>query len=110
MMVFGPCVAMAIYWRKKPDYHRRLIFIATCELMDAAVGRFDFFFNHSLFYPALDLLIVFGMLRDWVVEGRVHKVYLYTLSAMIVVQSLATYAWRANPPWWQNITHAILGL
>jgi len=109
MIVFGSCMAMAIYWRKWPEYHRRLVFIATCELMDAAFGRFDFWFNHNLFYAALDFLIVLGMMRDWVVDGRVHKVYLYALPLMIVVQNLAIYAWRVNPGWWQGITHAILG-
>jgi len=109
MIVFGTCIAIAIYWRSRPDYHRRLVFIATCCLMDAAVGRFDFIFNHNLFYPALDLLIVLGMLRDWVVEERVHKVYRYALPPMIVLQSLSVYAWRVNPGWWRGITHAIVG-
>jgi hypothetical protein len=108
MAIFGTCMALAIYWRKKPDYHRRLIFIASAELMDAAIGRFDFFFDHNLFYPALDFLIVLGMLRDWTVDGRVHKVYRYALPAMIVVQAVSIYAWRADPAWWQAITHAIL--
>lgn len=109
MIVFGLCIALAIYWRKRPEYHRRFVFIASCQLMDAAVGRFDFVFNHNLFYPILDLLIVLGMVRDRAVDGRVHKVYLYALPPMIVVQSLAVYAWRVNPGWWQRITHAILG-
>jgi hypothetical protein len=109
MLVFGSCIALAIYWRTKPEYHRRLIFIASCGLMDAAIGRFDFWFNHSIFYAGLDLLIVLGMMRDWFVEGRVHKVYLYAMPPMIVLQSLAVYAWRVNPVWWQGITHAILG-
>jgi hypothetical protein len=59
--------------------------------------------------PALDCLIVLGMVRDWVVDKRVHKVYLYALPSLIVVQSLAIYAWRINPKWWQGITQAILG-
>lgn len=109
MIIFGVCVALAIYWRKRPEYHRRLLFIATCELMDAAIGRFDFWFNHSLFYVGLDFLIVLGMARDWVVDGRVHKVYLYALPPMIVLQSLAVYLWRVNPEWWQGITRAIVG-
>jgi hypothetical protein len=109
MIVFGSCVALAIYWRTRPEYHRRLIFIASCVLMDAAIGRFDFWYNHSIFYAGLDLLIVLGMLRDWVVDGRVHKVYLYALPPMILLQSLAVYLWRVNPVWWQAITHAILG-
>jgi hypothetical protein len=110
MAVFGICIALAILWRKKPDYHRRLVFIATCELMDAAIGRFDFWFNHSIFYAGLDLLIVAGMMRDLVVDGRIHKVYLYALPVLIVGQSFAVYLWRANPAWWQAVTHAILGV
>lgn len=110
MISFGTCMALAIYWRKKPEYHRRLIFVASCQLMDAAIGRFDFMFDHNLFFPALDGLIVLGMARDWVVEGRVHKVYLYALPAMMVMQSLAIYTWRANPGWWAALTRAILGV
>jgi hypothetical protein len=108
MMVFGTCMALAVYWRKKPEYHRRLVFIATCELMDAAIGRFDFWFNHNLFYAGLDLLIVAGMVRDLIVDGRVNKVYLYALPPLIVGQTLTVYLWRANPAWWQGITKAIL--
>jgi hypothetical protein len=109
MIVFGSCVALAIYWRTRPEYHRRLIFIASCVLMDAAIGRFDFWYNHSIFYAGLDLLIVLGMMRDWIVDGRAHKVYLYALPPMILLQSLAVYLWRVNPVWWQGINHAILG-
>jgi hypothetical protein len=109
MIIFGTCMGLAIYWRKRPEYHRRLVFIASCQLMDAAVGRFDFIFNHNLFYPVLDLLIVLGMVRDWVVDGRVHKVYLYALPPMIVLQAVAVYAWRFDPGWWRAITYAILG-
>ena len=109
MLLFGSCIALAIYWRTKPEYHRRLVFIASCLLMDAAIGRFEFMFNHSLFYAALDCLILLGVVRDWAVDKSVHKVYLYALPSLIVVQSLAIYAWRINPKWWQAITQAIVG-
>ena len=66
-------------------------------------------FDHNLFYLALNCLIGLGMARDWVVDGRVHKIYLYALPAMIVVQSFAIYTWRVNPTWWAAITQAILG-
>ena len=29
MIAFGVCIGLAIYWRTKPELHRRLIFIAT---------------------------------------------------------------------------------
>lgn len=110
MLVFGTCIALAILWRKKPEYHRRLVFVATCELMDAAIGRFDFWFNHSIFYVGLDLLIVLGVVRDLVVDGRIHNVYLYALPVLAVGQATTVYLWRANPTWWQAVTHAILGV
>ncbi len=109
MLTFGSCIALAIYWRKKPEYHRRLVFIATCQLMNAPLGRFDFLFNHNLFYFALDGLILLGMARDWVVDKRVHKVYLYALPAFVILQCFAIYTWRVNPAWWQTITQAIMG-
>ena len=109
MIAFGACIALAIYWRTKPEMHRRLIFIATCGLMDAPVARFDYVFDHNLFFPCLDLLILLGVGRDLLVERRVHKVYVYALPLLIVGQSLAVYMWRHNPSWWQGITHAIVG-
>lgn len=109
MIAFGTCVALSIYWRKRPEFHRRLVFIATCGLMDAALGRFDFLFNHNLFYPCLDLLIVVGVVRDLAVDRRVSRVYLYALPVLIVGQSLSVHMWRINPSWWQSITHVIMG-
>ena len=109
MIAFGALIALAIYWRKKPDYHKRLVFIASCGLMDAAVGRFAFIFDNSLFFPALDCLILLGVGRDLVVDGRVHKVYRHALPLLIIGQGIAVYLWRVNPAWWQGITRAILG-
>jgi hypothetical protein len=109
IIMFGSCMAMAIYWRKKPEYHRRLVFTATCLLMDAPLDRFDFIFYHNLAFPVLDCLILLGVTRDWLVDRRVHKVYLYVVPALIIAQSLAMYAWRANPQSWQIITRSMVG-
>jgi FtsH-binding integral membrane protein len=109
MIAFGVLIALAIYWRRRPELHRRLIFVATCGLMDAPIARFDYMFDHNLFFPCLDLLIMFGVVRDLLVERRVHKVYLYALPLLIVGQSFAVYIWRGDPSWWRGITHGILG-
>ena len=110
MIIFGACMALAICFRRRPEYHRRLVFMASCQLMQAAFVRFDYIGHHDLFYPALDVLIVAGMLRDFVVDGRVNKVYLYVFPAMILLQAWATYLERVNPSWWQAATQAILGI
>lgn len=109
MIFFGTCLALAIYWRTRPEFHRRLLFLATCGLMDAPVGRFDFIFNHNLFFLCLDLLMGMGILRDWIVDRCIHKVYFYVLPAAIVGQNLAIYLWRVDPAWWRGVTHFIVG-
>ena len=109
MIIFGACMALAIYFRRRPEYHRRLVFMASCQLMQAAFVRFDYIGHHNLFYPALDVLVVAGMLRDRVVDGRVNRVYLYVFPAMVFLQAWATYLERVNPSWWRAATQAILG-
>ena len=40
MLCFTPTFALAIYWRKQAELHRRLMFIATCALTPAALDVF----------------------------------------------------------------------
>jgi len=108
MLAFSVIIGLAIYWRKRPEFHRRLMLIGTCGLMDAPIARFDFVFDRHLFFLCVDFLIVLGVVHDFVVDRRVHKVYLYALPAVILGQNLALYLWRMNPPWWRTVTHAIL--
>jgi hypothetical protein len=57
------------------DCNRRLIFIATCALLDAAFGRIDYLFNHDLTFVCLDGVILLGVARDLLVSRRIHPVY-----------------------------------
>lgn len=109
MLAFGTFFALAVSWRKTSELHRRLIFIATCCLLDAAFGRIDYIFIHGLFYPCLDGVILLGVLRDLVVNRRIHKVYLAALPPLMVVQAIVTYTWMHSSPWWLRIAHAIIG-
>jgi hypothetical protein len=104
MFVFGPCVALAILWRRKPEFHRRLIFIATCCLLDAAFGRNDYLFNHDLYYVGVDAVILLGVIRDLLVNRNVHKVYQIALPVLIVWQALLVYLFRGAPAWWHTLS------
>jgi hypothetical protein len=109
MVIFSVLVGLAIYWRRKPELHRRLLFIGTCGLLDAAFGRFDYLFNHSLFFFAVDGIILLGVARDLLVNRRIHIVYRVALPSLIVVQALMVYLWRGAPAWWSNVGQALLG-
>jgi hypothetical protein len=109
MLAFGTLLTLAIAWRKKPELHRRLLFIATCSLMDAPFGRFDIIFNNSLFFVGVDLLILLGVARDLLVDHSVNKVYRYALPLVIIGQSFSIYLWHGAPSWWLGITKAMIG-
>lgn len=109
MIAFGVLLTLAISWRRKPELHRPLLFLATCCLLDAPFGRSDFIFYHYLFYPCLDAVMLLGVVRDLVVNRRINSVYRYAMPALIAGQALTVYLWHWNPAWWLRTTRAILG-
>jgi hypothetical protein len=109
MVTFAMFVGLAIYWRRKPELHRRLLLIATCALLDAPFGRVLYIFNNSLFYPFLDAVILLGVARDLFVDHRIHKVYRVAIPLMMVFQGFTIYLWRGSPSWWLKTCQAILG-
>lgn len=109
MVAFTTTFALAIYWRKKPEFHRRLVLVATCALSAAAFGRFpQWLLPAQLFYAGVDALILLGVIRDLIVNGRIHPVYLYVLPAFIVGQSVVTYTVFNGLEYWKRIGHTLL--
>ncbi|MGB8477963.1 MAG: hypothetical protein WCE63_03870 [Acidobacteriaceae bacterium] len=106
---FAVAFALAILWRKKPEYHRRLILLATCALTSAAFSRFPTdLMPRFWFFVGVDLLVLLGVMRDLIVDKRVHRVYAVGLPVFVVCQSIVMYTMLNNPPVWANIANAIL--
>ena len=79
--------ALAVYWRARPELHRRLMLIATCALTAAAFVRFPpAFHSWPYFYVGVDSLILLGALRDLIVDHRVHRVYVTALPVLMLAQ------------------------
>jgi hypothetical protein len=108
MLAFGTLLTLAILWRRKPELHRRLLFIATCGLLDAAFGRIDYIFYHNLYFIFVDAVIALGVMRDLLVNRTVHPVYRYALPPLVLAQTATTLIWANPPQLWVRITHALL--
>jgi len=110
MMCFGTTFGLAVRWREKPEYHRRLILVATCALTAASFGRFpERLLRPEFFYLGVDLLILLGVIRDLIVDRHVHRVYLYVLPLFVVGQTVVSYTVFLQLPYWQKIAHTIMG-
>lgn len=109
MLAFATLFGLAVWWRKRPELHRRFIFIATCGLLDAAFGRIDYIFNHDLFFWCLDGVILLGVVRDLIVNRRVHRIYLIALPVLVVCQAFVIHTYASASAWWLRIADGILG-
>jgi len=106
MVCFTSTFPLAVYWRKKPELHRRLMLVASCALTAAGFGRF--IHPDYLFYGGVDLLIFLGVVRDLILDRRIHRVYLIVLPLFIVGQVITTYIAWYGVPFWMRIAHRLL--
>ena len=101
--------ALAIYWQKKTELHRRLMLVGCCALTAAAFSRMPILLwvpNRVFVSVGVDLLIFLGVARDLIVNRRVHRVYIYALPAFIISQIAVAYTYQSA--YWLKIAHTIL--
>jgi hypothetical protein len=109
MFAFAVTFWLAMYWRRRPEYHRRLILMATCGLTVAAFARFpNWLMPDNAWYVGVDALILAGVARDWTVVRRVHGVYLYGLPTLALLQATTMWIYLSRAPAWVKIAHALL--
>ncbi|MBV8863888.1 MAG: hypothetical protein JO210_00650 [Acidobacteriaceae bacterium] len=87
---------LAIRWRRQPEIHRRLLFIGSAVLTNAAFARFPSFFDPAqLFYAGTDLLILAGIAHDLYVRRTVHVVYRIAFPVLLAAEiTVLIPVWR----------------
>lgn len=128
--LFAAFVAAAVAAVRRPETHRRLMVLATANLLPAAVARlfgvvlappnsgrpsFALVANENLAFTVglaaalvVDLLIVVAIVRDWRTRGRPHAAYVIGLACMLLVQVLRKPF--AHTALWHWITGGLLAL
>jgi hypothetical protein len=109
MAIFTIWLALGILWRRKPALHRPIFFIATCGLIGAAFGRVPYLATHNLMYVCVDAVIALGLLRDILVDRRIHRLYLIALPPLALAQYGIVYMITTPPNWWINLAHTLMG-
>ena len=106
MFCFTVPFVLAIYWRKRSDFHRRLLLLATCALTSAAFTRFpENKLPFVISYVCVDLMVALGVVRDLIIERRVHRVYLIGLPCFILCQAVVVFLTLTGNPYlvgWAN--------
>ncbi len=109
MFAFAATFGLATYWRRRPEYHRRLMLMASCGLTVAAFARFpNWLMPNNAWYVGVDALILPGVARDWILMRRVHPVYLYGVPALAIGQAMTMWIYLSAVPAWVWIARALL--
>jgi hypothetical protein len=110
MIAFTIAFGLAAYWRTRPDFHRRLMLIATCALTSAAIGRLiPQSWPDEWIYVWVDALIFLGVGRDLIVMRRIHPVYLYGILALLFGQIITMYLDVSRSPGWLVLANKLIG-
>lgn len=108
MVLFGGFFGAAVWYRQRPEIHKRLMLLASVALMFAGVGRL-WFLGEPTSVPGLLAVwytpVLIGMSYDIATMRRVHPVY--------IVGALIMAAWLVRIPFgtsatWQGIGERLL--
>jgi len=107
MGLFAALVALALAWRRDVQSHKRLMILASVNLLGAGIARWPFAFlsvGPAAYFGLADLFIVALAAWDFASRGRLHPVTLWGGLAVVVSQPLrlvlsVTEAWMSFARW-----------
>lgn len=89
--MFVIALSAALVLRRRREWHKRLMFLASLVLIVPAVGRFDVLVQQSLGLPravlgfvTLGAFITWACWNDWRRTRRIHPAYLYGGPALVI--------------------------
>lgn len=105
--VFGTLVAAALYYRRRPDLHKRLMLVATITILPPGIARWPVtFVAHVplMFFGLTDLVLIGCVLYDWAKTRRLHPAFLWGGLLLLASHPLrlmisGTGAWLSFARW-----------
>jgi hypothetical protein len=102
MLVFSVLIAAGFLLRRRSDYHKRIMVVATAALMTAAFGRIVLMVqgtgNVILAFTLTDLLVVAAAAVDAFLHRRLHPAFVWAGALLILSQPLR-FAVAHTQPW-----------
>jgi hypothetical protein len=100
IVTFPLLVGAAVWLRRDPESHKRLMILATLTILDAAIARWPGVsaYGPPMFYAIQDLMIAAALIYDFVSRGHVHRAYKWG-AALIVLSQPLFLAISGTPAW-----------
>ena len=113
-LLFLGLVFAGLYYRDKPEVHKRLMMLATIAILWPAWFRFRHYFpsvpNPEIWFAFVlaDSLIIFAWIWEKITNGRIHPTLLYVGSFVIAEHTFEIIAFDSSP--WRAIARQLYTL
>jgi hypothetical protein len=110
MLVFPVFVASAVYYRRYPETHKRLMLLATLSIIDAAVARWPIAWIATTwwaYYALADFFVALAIGYDLVARRRVHPAYIW--GGLLIVGAQAVRELVGPTAAWHAFAQALIG-
>jgi uncharacterized membrane protein YozB (DUF420 family) len=111
MLLFSMAVGLALWWRHRPDIHKRLMVLATIGISTAAFARWPVIGAQGGVlggFIMTDLLVLAVMIYDWRTRSRIHRATLIAGAVLIISQPLRLVLSSTQP--WIDTDQALIRL
>ncbi len=103
MLLFGALVGGAIVMRRKREWHKRLMLLATISVLGPAWLRFRHFLPgienpFVVFSLVADAIVLVAVAHDLITQRRVHPAYYIVGTIMVAIHFVELFA-ITSPPW-----------
>ncbi len=108
IILFGAFVGAAIWKRRRPELHRRLILLATVSIMPPAIVRLPVVGGVPVLALLLSTVFVLaGIIHDYRSRARVHPVYVW--GGLVLLLSAPLRLALGQTSAWQAFAHFLVG-
>lgn len=102
VLLFAVLAAAAVYFRRKPETHKRLMILANINVVAPAVARLPLpqlpFFGFFTFWAVVDILVLVGPIYDLARGRKLHPAYLWGGLLIMAMQPIRVLM-LGSPTW-----------
>jgi len=105
-LLFGTFIAIGLWYRRRPEIHRRFILLGSITILPPAISRIVD--GRSVLASFLTLaFVVVAMIHDWLSRRKVHPIYICGLLILFVSGPLRAAV--AKTPAWESFARMLVG-
>lgn len=107
IVMFAGFIGAALWKRRQPEVHRRLVLLGTVSIMTPAIARLPFVGRNPVLALVLSLLFVIaGIIHDWKSRRRIHPLYIW--GGLIILLSGPLRSAIGHTAAWQSFARLIV--